>query len=189
MILTERLLLRPWCDKDRPAFAAMNADPEVVGAFPGVMARSESNDLMDFFIACWREDGFSYAAIEDRATGEFLGMSGLACARFDAPICPCFEIGWALAYPHWHHGYATEAARGWLDFGFGRLALPEILAFTDTRNLRSLAVMRRLGMRHDTQRDFHLPELPRGHVLGPQMLYALTRAEWQARETAQADPA
>jgi RimJ/RimL family protein N-acetyltransferase len=100
-------------------------------------------------------------------------------ARCDvAPIAPCVEIGWRLARSHWGHGYATEAARAWLAHGFETLGLPEIVAFTDPANHRSLAVMRRLGMRPDPSRDFEHPAMPPGHPLRPHRLFALTRAEW-----------
>lgn len=61
---------------------------------------------------------------------------------FGAPLGRCVEIGWRLAGEHWFQGYAAEAARGWLAFGFEALRLEEIFAFTKHAHLRSIAVMR-----------------------------------------------
>ncbi len=177
MIETERLLLRPWLERDRAAFAAMNADPAVMD-FPRPLTRAESDADIDHFVARWRADGFSFAAVERRSDRVFVGMVGLARYIAEAPICPCVEIGWRLPQHLWGHGYASEAARGWIDHGFAVLGLEEILAFTDRDNARSLAVMRRMGMRPDPARDFAHPEMPEGHKLSPQVVYAIGREEW-----------
>jgi RimJ/RimL family protein N-acetyltransferase len=62
----------------------------------------------------------------------------------------------------WGHGYATEAAQAVVAFGFEALALPEILAVTTASNVRSQAVMRRLGMTHDPAEDFDDLSVPDG---------------------------
>ncbi|HMQ94164.1 MAG TPA: GNAT family N-acetyltransferase [Amaricoccus sp.] len=179
MLETERLILRNWRPEDRPSFAAMNADPEVMD-FPGPLDRRESDAEIDDFLRRWRLDGFCFAAIERREDGVFLGMAGIARCDMDLPFCPCVEIGWRLVRAHWDRGYATEAARGWLDHGFMTLGLDEIVAFTDVANRRSLAVMERLGMRRDTSRDFEHPALPTGHALRPHVLCSARRDDWAA---------
>jgi RimJ/RimL family protein N-acetyltransferase len=78
-----------------------------------------------------------------------------------------------LAFEHWGHGYATEAARLALGHGFAALALAEIVSFTSATNQRSRAVMERLGMRRDPKDDFDRPALPEGHPLRPHVLYRI----------------
>jgi RimJ/RimL family protein N-acetyltransferase len=73
----------------------------------------------------------------------------------------------------WGQGYATEAARLALGYGFGTLALPETVSFTSATNHRSRAVMERLGMRRDPNEDFDYPALPEGHPLRRHVLYRL----------------
>jgi len=68
------------------------------------------------------------------------------------------EVGWRLARAAWGHGYATEAATIALEYGFATAGLSEILAVTAETNLRSQAVMRRIGMTTDPGEDFHDPE-------------------------------
>ena len=69
------------------------------------------------------------------------------------------EIGWRLARPAWGRGYATEAALAAMDYGFGVMGRPEIVAVTMARNLRSQAVMRRIGMTRDPAEDFDDPDV------------------------------
>ena len=98
-------------------------------------------------------------------------MVGLSRVRF-APMEGAVEVGWRLARVHWGQGYATEAARGWLEHGFGVMGLEEIVAFTVPANLASQRVMARLGMRRDPGRDFEHPAMPEGHALRPHLVYA-----------------
>ena len=132
---TDRLILRRWLPRDREPFAAMNADPAVMD-FPRPLTRAESDAEMDGFVERWAADGFCWAAVERRSDGAFVGMVGLARCEMEAPICPCVEIGWRLPRALWGQGYATEAARAWLDHGFAELGLAEIVAFTDPGHAR-----------------------------------------------------
>ena len=180
---TERLILRRWLPRDREPFAAMNADPAVMD-FPRPLTRAESDREMDAFIAGWAADGFGWAAVERRSDGTFAGMVGLSRCDMEPPVGRCVEIGWRLPRPLWGLGYATEAARGWVDHGFAELGLDEIVAFTDPGNTRSLAVMRKLGMRPDPARDFEHPAVPVGHPLRPQVLWAIRRDAWESTRRA-----
>jgi ribosomal-protein-alanine N-acetyltransferase len=169
---TDRLVLRRWRPRDRAAFAAINADPEVMAHFERRLSRAESDGLMARLNDRIAADGFGFAAAERKADRALVGMVGLSLARFDAPVCPCVEIGWRLARAHWGRGYATEAARTWLDWGFASRGFAEIVAFVVPENLRSQAVMGRLGMGRDPARDFEHPSLPVGHPLRPHWLFA-----------------
>jgi RimJ/RimL family protein N-acetyltransferase len=103
----------------------------------------------------------------------FIGFAGLAVPRFTAAFTPCVEIGWRLAVEHWGKGYATEAARLALAYGFETAGLAEIVSFTTVANLRSRAVMERLGMHRDPADDFDHPSLPDGHPLRRHVLYRI----------------
>jgi RimJ/RimL family protein N-acetyltransferase len=85
------------------------------------------------------------------------------------------EIGWRLARSAWGNGYATEAALAVLAYGFDTLELPEILAVTTATNLRSQAVMRRIGMTRDPADDFDDPSVPEG-PLRPNVLFRIARS-------------
>jgi RimJ/RimL family protein N-acetyltransferase len=168
---TERLVLRPWRASDRAPFAAMGADPGVMRFLGPLLTRAQSDALADRIAAHFAERGFGLWALEVPGVAEFAGFVGLSTARFPAPFTPCIELGWRLAPAHWGRGYATEAARAALHFGFEQLALGEILAFTTVANHASRAVMERLGMTHDPRDDFEHPALAPGDPLRPHVLY------------------
>lgn len=176
MIESERLILRPWRAADLPAFAAMNADAEVMAHFPKRLTRIDSAAMMARIQDHFARHGFGLGAVERKTDRRVLGMAGLTAATFDAPITPCVEVGWRLRRAHWGQGYATEAARAWLAHGLDALELSEIVAFVVPANLRSQAVMLRLGMRRDPTRDFEHPALPVGHSLRQHWLFARDRA-------------
>ncbi|MFE2109650.1 GNAT family N-acetyltransferase [Kitasatospora sp. NPDC059463] len=160
-LYTDRLLLRGRRASDLEPWAAVNADPEVREHLGDVLTRAQSDASVARFRADFGRRGYGWWAVEARATGEFIGFAGLDDVDDGLPFTGV-EIGWRLARAAWGHGYATEAARAVLAFGFGTLALPEVLAVTTARNLRSQAVMRRLGMTTDPVDGFDDPGAPEG---------------------------
>jgi ribosomal-protein-alanine N-acetyltransferase len=181
MLLTERLILRRWRDADRAPFAAINADPEVMAYLPAMPSREASDAMVDRITAGLDEHGFGLWALVVRQTGELAGFSGLVWQTFEAHFTPAVEIGWRLARSAWGHGYATEAASAALDHGFGPAGLDEIVSMTTVTNVRSQAVMRRLGMTRDPRDDFEHPRLAAGDPLRPHVLHRLRAATWRAR--------
>jgi ribosomal-protein-alanine N-acetyltransferase len=176
----DRVLLRPWRDSDRDAFASLNADARVMEFFPGPLSRAESDAMVDYLQAHLDKHGFALWAVELPGSTPLIGFTGLLVPGFSAHFTPCVEIGWRLAFAYWGQGYATEAARLALGYGFATLGLPEIVSFTSVTNRRSRAVMERLGMRHDPADDFEHPKLPEHHPLRPHVLYRLDRDAYLA---------
>jgi RimJ/RimL family protein N-acetyltransferase len=172
---TPRLILRRFVPADREPFAAMNADPEVMHHFPGVLSREESDRVAGRIEAHFAQRGFGLWAVEIPGVTAFAGLVGLAVPRFEAAFTPCVEVSWRLARAHWGQGYATEAAGAALGFGFDQLGLNEIVSFTVPDNLRSRRVMERLGMTHDARDDFDHPLLADGHPLRRHVLYRKRR--------------
>jgi ribosomal-protein-alanine N-acetyltransferase len=168
-----RIHLRRWRDEDREAFAAMNSDARVMEFFLSRLSRVESDAMVDRIQEHFSERGFGLWALEVPEVAPFIGFAGLAVPRFNAHFTPCVEVGWRLAFEHWGHGYAAEAARLALGYGFGTLAFSEIVSFTSATNHRSRAVMERLGMRRDPGEDFDYPALPESHPLRRHVLYRL----------------
>lgn len=177
MVETERLILRPLGEADRAAFAAMNGDPRVGDWLGGAIDRAASDALLDRAAAHQAEHGFSFWGAERKADRVLIGMIGLAVVEAHAlPVGPAIEIGWRLIPDAWGGGYASEGARAALDWGFANIACDEIIAFTARTNLRSQAVMRRLGMSPDPARDFEHPRLAADHPLRPHVVFAVRRA-------------
>ncbi|MFI6922249.1 GNAT family N-acetyltransferase [Nonomuraea spiralis] len=148
-LTTARLLLRRPDENDLDAFAAMNADPEVMRyigdgsvlpperAAAGIArARQE-----------WDERGHGLLSVVVRETGRTAGWVALAVPAFLPEVLPAVEIGWRFGRPHWGHGYATEAARRLLRFGFTECGLDRVVSIRHVDNDRSRRVMDKLGLR------------------------------------------
>ena len=170
---TPRLILRQWRPEDRQPFADMNADARVMEFFPSVSTREESDAAVDMIQETIDTRGFGFWAVEIPGVTSFAGFIGLTNPRFDAHFTPCVEMGWRLAPDYWNRGYATEGARAALEFGFGDLALREIVAFTVPTNVRSRRVMEKLGMTYDPADDFDHPRIAAGHPLCRHVLYRI----------------
>jgi RimJ/RimL family protein N-acetyltransferase len=170
-IHTLRLHLRLWRDEDLPAFAALNTDPRVMEFLPKPLDRAESDARAARICDHFARHGFGLWAVEVPGDTDFIGFVGLSVPDFEMHFTPCVEVGWRLAYEHWGQGYATEAARAAVDFGFRRLALDEIVSYTVPANRRSSGVMERIGMTRTPADDFDHPALPEGHLLRRHVLY------------------
>ena len=180
VIRTSRLVLRGWRREDAPAFYAINQDPRVHEFLPGPMSMEQVEAFIAFQQALFARTRACYFALETE--GELAGFVGLK--RHDAdsllPFAPCTDIGWRLAPAHWGKGIAGEAARACLAYGFEELGLNEVVSFTVPENLRSRAVMEKLGMREDTGGGFAHPALPPEHRLSRHVLYRLRRQHARA---------
>jgi RimJ/RimL family protein N-acetyltransferase len=174
---TARLVVRSWTDADLEPFAALNADPAVMEHFPSLLSRADSDALARRIDAFLADNGWGLWAVEVRDSGRFVGFTGLSPVGFTAHFTPAVEVGWRLAGWAWGHGYATEAAREALRIGFDEVGLNEIVSFTSVTNVRSQAVMQRLGMTHNPVDDFNHPALPDDSPLRRHVLYRIARAD------------
>lgn len=181
MLETERLRLRQWKDEDYPAYARLNADPMVMRYFPSALSVQESNEQADKLCSLITERGWGMWAVELKASGEFIGISGLHTQAGDSgiPHAPLTEIAWRILAVHWGKGYAPEAARRALQFAFEELALDAVYSFTAQVNTPSQRVMIKVGMKN-TGEEFNHPKLANGHALERHCLYVLTKERWFA---------
>lgn len=179
-LMTTRLRLRAWREEDLAPFAVLNGDARVMEFFHHPLDHSESDALVGRIREHFDRHGFGLWAVEVPGVADFIGFVGLSVPTFQAHFTPCVEIGWRLAYEHWGRGYATEAARAALAFGFRDLELDAIVSFTAPENSRSRRVMERLGMARSAEDDFEHPAFPEGHPLRAHVLYRLARAQWRA---------
>jgi ribosomal-protein-alanine N-acetyltransferase len=159
----------------------MNADARVMAFFPALLSRAESDAIVARIRQHFASHRFGIWAVESLKEGTLIGSTGLQHPRFEAHFTPCVEVGWKFAAPYWGRGYATEAARAGLQFGFEQLRLNEIVAFATRANHRSLRVMEKLGMQRDPSDDFDHPSLPEGHPLRRHALYRIDRTAFERR--------
>jgi RimJ/RimL family protein N-acetyltransferase len=171
---TDRLILRRWRNDDLEPFAALNADPRVMEFFPAPLSKDEAAAMIAKMEAKFDIDNFGFWALEEKSSGALIGFTGLNVPNFEAPFMPCVEIGWRLAHQFWGKGLATEAGHAALSYAFDQAMLKEVVAFTPVDNIRSKAVMTRLGMKYDPSSDFDHPRVPEGHKLRSHVLYRIS---------------
>ena len=169
-----RLGFRSWRDADLDPFAALNADAEVMEYFPSERTRDQTAETIERLRAHEQRDGCTFWAVDELATGRFVGMLGVLVQRempevFDGPT---HEMGWRLAREFWGRGYATEGARACLEWAFAKTGAERVVAFTTVENRRSERVMQRVEMRR--VREFSHPRLL-GHRLERHVLYEARR--------------
>jgi RimJ/RimL family protein N-acetyltransferase len=147
---TERLTMRPVNATDVDDLAALHEDPLVQTVF-GEMTRDEVAEWITRSEREWAERGHGRVTIFDRESGAFLGRSGLRhWTEFDE-----VEVGWTLAPAARGHGFATEAARACLDWGFRELDVPYVTAMIGPDNKASIAVAERLDMTPLREDELH----------------------------------
>ncbi len=173
-IRTDRLVMRRWRDADRDAYAALNADPEVMRYFPATLDRATSNASVDRIEELFDLQGFGLWALEVAATGEFIGFTGLNPMPDGVPGAGGMEVGWRLTRQAWHKGFATEAANAAVDVAFNGAGLAELWSMTSVLNRPSQAVMLRIGMTPHALFDH--PKIAVGHPLRRHIVYRLERS-------------
>jgi RimJ/RimL family protein N-acetyltransferase len=163
------IILRQWKDSDLEPYAEMNADPEVMRYFLARMTTGEASESFARMRKGIEERGWGIWAVE--VDGIFAGATGLTVPRFAVPFMPCIEILWRFRQEFWGRGIAHAAAAQALTYGFSKLKLAEIVAFTTVQNGRSIRLMDRLGFTRDLDGDFDHPAVPEGNPLRRHVLY------------------
>lgn len=147
---TPRLKLRAHRLEDLPACAKMWADPKVVrfiGGQPFNVQQSWSKILA--YAGMWVMKGYGFWAVEEKASGKFVGELGFA--DFQRDIKPSFkgapELGWAFASEAHGKGYATEALRAILKWGDKRLDAERVVCIIDPAHAASVRVAEKCGFK------------------------------------------
>jgi RimJ/RimL family protein N-acetyltransferase len=171
-IETSRLLLRRWREGDLDAYARICADPEVMRYLPATLGREESAEQMAWFERHWEERGFGLWAVEEKASGEFIGFIGLVYHDGWPEGEHKTEVGWRLGRAHWGRGLATEGALASVRYGFERLGLERIISITLPQNAASRRVMEKAGLTYRGETRW------RGQDV---IWYAIDRDAWEPR--------
>jgi RimJ/RimL family protein N-acetyltransferase len=167
---TERLIMRALRIGDAPDLTAIHGDAEVVRFIGGRTDDSLTGayDKILFYAGHWALHGSGKWAVVEKATGRVVGRTGYLDSPYE---WPGLELGWTFGRASWGKGYATESALAARDWAFATLGVDRILSMIDPRNVASQSVARRIGER---------PWKPFMHREGEQMLWSITRGEWDA---------
>lgn len=168
---TQRLALRPFSMDDVDVLHALWADREVRRyLFDGeVPARESVVETIEGSIEGFGKLGYGFFSVRRRNSPDLIGFSGFR--SFDE--IGVVEMLFAIEPSHWGRGYATEAGREVLRFGFEECGLRRVVATTDTPNQRSVRVLQRLGLFFEKRRERHGLDT---------VYYAMTADEFRASD-------
>lgn len=177
MIETERLILRPWREADKPAFHDIINTPAMMAHFGGVAERPAIDTIVDMMIEAEAKDGCSMWAVDWRESGELAGICGVRVQRSyeDLAVYGELEIGWRIAEQYWGRGVAREAAEASLAWAWANTQAPRVAAWTSAANTRSWGLMQRLGMARAPELDFHHPKYASDDPDGAMIVYTIAR--------------
>lgn len=141
---TERLILREWTPADVGVIYEMCSDPEVmryIGDRRPWDNVARAHLWMERVTAAYGEQGYGRYAVVEKETGRVVGSCG-----FGKPTGPTgVDFGYVFAPAAWGRGYATEAGRACLRYGFEQIGFEEVVADTDLDNHASRRVLEKLG--------------------------------------------
>ena len=145
MILeTERLLLREMTQDDLPALQGILQDEETMYAYNGAFDEAETQAWLDRQLSRYAQYGFGLWAVVLKESGGMIGQCGLTMQPWRGD--EVLEVGYLFNRAFWHHGYATEAARGCMEYAFDLLGAREVCSIIRKTNLPSRRVAERNGM-------------------------------------------
>lgn len=143
-LTTARMRLRGFVPEDPAVFHHLLGEEGVLRYFP----RSEPPNLerveqmVDGILNHWEHHGYGLWAVEARDSGAFMGRCGLQLIETTGEV----EIDFLLGRPFWGQGFATEAAKIALDFGFSTQYFPAVVGIVHPDNIASQRVLEKLGM-------------------------------------------
>lgn len=155
-IETKRLILRELTMDDLEALALLSADPEVMFfsiSGPTTDKEKVKEYLQKRIIDHYVQYGYGLYAIVHKERNCFIGYMGIVHQNIEGE--DKIELGYRLFPNYWGQGLATEAALGVKQYAFNALGINELISIIDPRNVRSLAVARKVGMRYLKESIFH----------------------------------
>ena len=172
VLRTKRLILRRLTSEDLPLLKLSLCDPETMYAYEHGFSDEEAADWLQRQLERYEKDGCGLWGVVLKDTGAFIGQCGITMQPLEGGTVP--EIGYVFDRRFWGHGYATEAAAGCMEYGFGVMGAQELFSIIRDNNLPSANVAKRNGM------------TPRGaivkHYYGidmPHTVWSVTREEYE----------
>lgn len=143
-IETGRLRLRHFRESDLDDYHKVMSQDEVGGQLPKGrgFTLEETTKMLHRCIDGWKNNDFGVWAVVDRETGTLVGHCGLNTVTELGQV----EVMYALGKEYWGRGFATEAARASVDWGFVELELDEIIGLAKVDNPASQRVLVKCGL-------------------------------------------
>ena len=150
---TPRLLLRHLELRDVQELYSLYQDIEIRHYFPdGVLSYDDTKEELEWYINGHPQyPKLGLWATVHKESGKFIGRCGLLPWEIDDTLE--IEIAYLLNKDFWHQGFATEAARGIMSYGFEKLHLTRLICMMHPENVASQKVAERIGMKLESQVD------------------------------------
>lgn len=153
MIETERLYFRKFELDDLPLLIEQRSDPDMNRYLGGTRTQNPEAlaKRIRFYMSCYDSHGFGMCPMFYKETGEMIGAAGLQPLEDTGEI----EVGYSVIKPLWGRGIGTEAAKGWMEFGFSKFGLDRIVAVALVENAASRRIMEKLGMQYEKTEEHY----------------------------------
>jgi len=148
---TERLYTRFLVEDDHIEWAKFFEDEETMQYFPSFVTSNKEkiNPWVEKQIIRYKEKRYGLQALINKQTNEFIGQCGLLLQEIDGK--QEVEVGYHIFKKYWGQGYAPEAAKAFINYGFENKLAPSIISIIDVRNMQSQRVADKNGLRRDKQ--------------------------------------
>jgi RimJ/RimL family protein N-acetyltransferase len=140
---TERMTLRTWTYADADALFEICKDAEVmlhIGDGKPYESVEKAREFLNWAVPYQKKNGFCRWACVERSSGKIIGSCGFARREMEE-----VELGYLFARESWGKGYATEAARACLKYGFDKIGFTKLIALTDVDHEKSHRVLEKIG--------------------------------------------
>ena len=148
LLETERLTIRTFVPADLKDLQGQLSDTDVMSHYPAVLSKEECENWLQGILKDYQSSGFGMLAVHLKETGEYVGQTGIMRRLIDE--CEHHYLSYLMCKEFWGHGYATEATRRILDYGFGTLGIHKVEALIVPDNTRSIRLAERLGMHYNS---------------------------------------
>ena len=148
---SERLGFRNWKESDVKKLHKINSDEDIMEFFPSIPNLTQTNEFVEKMKIMYTENGYCYFSVDHLESQNFIGFIGIAIQNYESVVTPCTDIGWRLDKQYWNKGYATEGALRCLEYAFNDLKLKKIKSIAPEINLKSIEVMKKIGMKKITE--------------------------------------
>jgi len=171
-LTSDRLITRKLTKDDVGIWTTFFEDKDCAHFFPTMglpNAKARAEYWIEKQLARYEENRFGLQALIHKQSGEFIGQCGLLLQEVDNE--PVLEIGYSLLKPHWHKGYATEAATLFKDYAFETGFSNELVSIINTKNISSQKVAAQNGMTNLKQTRFWDMDV---------FIFGISKTEWKS---------
>ncbi len=145
---TNRLIMRPFEERDAEGLFLLDSNPDVMKYVGGVVSTKieQSQQMIEFIQKQYKENGVGRLAVIEKSTNTLIGWSGLKYLTSEINgMKNVYELGYRFLPEYWGKGYATETARAALNYAFNEIKTDVVYAMAVTENTGSNRVLQKLG--------------------------------------------